>query len=108
MNLSISVKTNYKIYKHKYRYYMRTRDVASILGVKQQYEFNRNIKQEFMDDKIILKGKSTEPFRTEDDCERTTFINVSDLILFLEAGNINHKFNIDKRNFLITYLKNLV
>lgn len=71
-------------------HYMRTREVAQLIGVKQQYEFNADIKRS-IGVKAILKGEDTRDFRGQDDDKRTTFINIKKLIVFLQCGEINHK-----------------
>ena len=79
-----------EVIAHENEYYMRTREVAQVLGVKQQYEFNADIKRS-LGSKAILKGEDTLDFRGIDDTDKTTFINIKKLIIFLQCGEINHK-----------------
>lgn len=108
MELIIPIKTQYKIFESNNRRYMRTRDLAHILEVKQPFEFTSNIKKEFMDESVILKGSITKSFRDVEDSDRTTFIDIDDALLMLEYGEFKHKINKDRKHFMITYLKNLV
>lgn len=90
------------------KYFMRTREVAGVLGVKQPFEFTANIKR-VMGDNVILSGDKTEVFRNEiDDDGRTTFISTRDLYRFLCIGEINHKMIpskvIELKHELIAYL----
>lgn len=106
--LTLHTERDYEVIKYINKFYMRTRDLANILYVKNPMEFTKNIKREFGKDSVILKGKRTEKFRKEDDTARTTFVEVKDALLFLECGKISHKMNVEKKQYLIKCLKTLL
>lgn len=106
--MNIPLKTNYKIYEGLNKYYMRTIDVASILGILQPFAFTFQIRSEFKNDKVILKGDDTKSFRSKDDSSRATFIQIEDLYLFLTECKIKHRINQDRKEYLLTYLENLI
>jgi hypothetical protein len=91
MTLNTKRQLEVNLFEVNGRYYVRTREVAGVLGVKQPFEFTANIKR-VLGDKVILSGDKTETFRdtTEDD-NRTTFISTKDLFRFLYCGDICHK-----------------
>lgn len=84
---------------HEKNMYVRTREVAQVLGVKQQFEFTANIRRE-MGAKVILNGERTKGFRCAGDTEKTTFINIIDLYKFLKYYTINHKIIQSKKEEL--------
>ena len=63
--------------------YIRTKDLAGLLKIKQQYEFTSHIKKT-LGEFAIKKGAQTLPFRSENDCSRTTFLSIPDAINYLE------------------------
>ena len=92
-----------EVISHEGKHYMRTREVAQILGVKQQYEFNADIKRN-LGSRGLLKGEDTLDFRGLDDTDRTTFIEIKKLIMFLQCGEINHKMIQGKKEEMIEAL----
>lgn len=93
--------------QHNGGIYLRTNEVSDILGIKQKYEFTSGIKESLGD--IILKGESTEDFRTSSDDSRTTFISGKDLLRYLKSGTyIGHKMISEKRYELIKVLEGIV
>lgn len=106
--LTLQVQREYEVVKHINKFYMRTRDIANLLEIKQPMELTANIKREFGRDSVILKGKRTEKFRKGDDTARTTYIEIKDAVLFLECGIIKHKMNNDAKQYLIKCLKTLL
>lgn len=84
--------------------FMRIREIAGVLGVKQQYEFTSDIKKTIGKNKV-LNGDDTVEFRTQDDERRTVFINTKDLLLYLLNGtNIPHKIIPSKKEEMINEL----
>lgn len=94
-----------EVIEHEGKYYARTRELAYLLGVKQQYELNADIKEYSHD--YILNYKNTEDFRTCEDEPRTTFIELKNFLRYLESGAIAHKMIGSKRDELVRYLKSL-
>lgn len=88
------------------RWYARTRDIAWLLGIKQQFEFTSDIKRALGED-VILKYERTEPFRFKGDVPRTTYIEITDVIKFLNSSSIHHKMLIEKKDEFIRELKKL-
>ena len=71
-----------KLFHHNGKCYVRTRDAASLLGIKQPFQFVACCK-EFLGENAILKGTDTESFRDGEDSSRVTFIEISDLLDYL-------------------------
>lgn len=58
-------------------YYVRTREIADLFGIKQPFQFNTFLKKHSK----VLTDKQTEKFRDKNiDSSRTTFIKLSDLL----------------------------
>ena len=106
MNKFFPVKKELRIEKIEYNneIYVRTKEVAVFLGVKQPFEFNSAIKN--WSRTAILKGKDTEDFRNTTDEARTTFINIKDMIKFLEQGLIPHKMEQSSKEKVLVAFKN--
>lgn len=84
--------------------YVRTKDVANVIGIKQPFEFNKQIR-ESLGIEAILKGDRTIKFRTAGlDTNRTTFISVDNLIKFFKVGTLRLRFEIKKLNELLEEL----
>ena len=87
--------------------YFRTREIAEVLNFKQPFELVKNIRAQ-MGVETILKGDRTSDFRDAvKDTERTTFISINDLILFLTYYNPKQKCSITQKMTLLKELKNL-
>ena len=78
------------VYPHDGKYYFKTNDVAALLGIKQQFQFTKNIK-EMLGTNAILKYKKTEAFRDPADEARTTFIEGKDLYFILVNSDIKFR-----------------
>lgn len=87
--------------------YFRTREVAQVLGVKQQFEFNADIKRA-LGVNAILKGEDTLGFRKEEDTDRTTFVGIMNLFVFLTKGEIHHKMIEGAKDALCDELARLI
>lgn len=74
------------------RYFFKTREVAVLLGIKQPFQFNADIK-EMLGKDAILKGHYTELFRNPDDNKRVTFIDGENLLYILENSSVRFKNN---------------
>lgn len=100
------IKKELRIEKIEYmgEVYVRTKEVASFLGVKQPFEFNGDIRR--WNGAVILKGQATENFRGQDDEARTTFITIRDMVRFLEQGTINHKISWEYKNAVLDVFMN--
>ena len=88
-----------EVISHEGKYYMRTREVAQILGVKQQYEFNADIKRN-LGSRGLLKGEDTLDFRGLDDTDRTTFIEFKKLIKSARDSALSFKESVSEINFI--------
>lgn len=93
------------VVEYEGKYYARTRELASFLGVKQQYELNADIKRVSSD--YILNYDKTKDFRQADDEPRTTYIELINFLEYLENCVIIHKMILGKKFELIQYLKRL-
>ena len=71
-----------KVFHHNGKHYVRTRDAADLLGMKQPFQFTAYCR-EFLGENAILKGNDTESFRDGEDSPRVTFIEISDLLDYL-------------------------
>lgn len=106
IQLPIVVTHNVKVVEYSKVSYVRTRDIADALGVKQPFEFTSNIR-ESLGGHVILSGEDTKEFRGGTDNTRTPYIKVVDMIEFLERGVLKHKTNGTRKdiiNVLQTYM----
>ncbi len=71
-----------KVYCHNGKQYVRTRDAADLLGMKQPFQFTANCRQ-LMGEGSILNEEKTEAFRGKEDSGRVTFIEINDLLDYL-------------------------
>lgn len=78
--------------QHEGEYYLKTRDVAQLLGIKQPFQFVANIKK-ILGKESVLNGVKTEEFRGKEDDYRTTFINGKDLLHFFTVTQQQYKQN---------------
>ena len=92
VQLPIVVTHNVKVVEHENISYVRTRDIADALGVKQPFEFTSDIR-ETLGGQVVLNGEDTKDFRSGTDNARTPYVKVSDMIKFIEQGIINHRTN---------------
>ena len=90
--LPIIVTHNVKVVTYNHVSYVRTRDIADALGIKQPFEFTSNIRK-IMGGHVVLSGEDTKEFRCEEDNTRTPYVRVSDMIDFLSKGVLYHKTN---------------
>lgn len=72
--------------------YVRTRDVSDALGIKQPFQFTKDIR-EAMGGHVILQGEDIKDLRDATDNARTPYIKVVDMIEYLEADMLGHKTN---------------
>lgn len=64
------------------RWYVRTREIADALGIKQVYEFNSFLKKHGK----VLKGETTEDFRKKNiDTSTTTFMRFEEIYRILST-----------------------
>lgn len=97
--LPIIVKHNVRVVEHEFISYVRTRDIADALGVKQPFEFTSDIRKS-LGGHSVLSGEDTRAFRHEEDNSRTTYTKVLDMIQFLKTGTMNHKTNGTKQDII--------
>lgn len=90
--LPVMVEHRIRIVEHERMSYVRTRDISDILGIKQPFQFTKDIR-EAMGGYVILQGEDTKELRDATDNTRTPYIKVADMIEYLEAGIPNHKTN---------------
>lgn len=76
-------------------YYLRTRDVANYIGVKQPFAFTEDIKDVLGYEKI-LKYEDAAGFRQKEDLPTTTFISARDLYTYL-IGVENKKYKTNNK-----------
>lgn len=79
-----------KVYNRLGKPYFRTRDVAALLGLKQQFQFTSDCK-EFLGEHCILKGRDTEEFRSAEDSASVTFISATDLLDYLLNDSTHYR-----------------
>lgn len=79
-----------RVYVYKDRCYFRTRDVAALLGIKQPFQFTSDCK-EILGEASIKKGEDTIHFRLEEDNNKVTFIEASDLQTVLQNERIQEQ-----------------
>lgn len=103
VQLPIIVTHNVKVVEYENISYVRTRDIADALGIKQPFEFTSDIRK-VLGGHTVLSGEDTKEFRGGTDNSRTPYVKVSDMIEFLERGVLNHKTNGTRKN-VITVLQ---
>ena len=90
--LPVMVEHRIRIVEHERVNYVRTRDVSDALGIKQPFQFTKDIR-EAMGGHVILQGEDIKELRDATDNARTPYIRVVDMIEYLEAGMLGHKTN---------------
>ena len=98
-----------KVYTDKSGHeYLKIRDVAAVLGVKQPFEFTADLKLRLTPD-AIKSGRNLIDLTPVDDSLRATYITLLDLYRFLDCGGEwKCKMNLTKKRELITELKKIV
>lgn len=98
-----------KVFPHNGRYYVRTREIADLLGMKQPFQFTADVR-EFLGEGCILNGDDTKPFREEYDTNRVTFIAINDLLEYLVSDNTSYLQTYEKGFYthVIKALQNIV
>lgn len=99
VQLPIIVTHNVKVVEYENISYVRTRDIADALGIKQPFEFTSDIRK-VLGGHTVLSGEDTKEFRGGTDNSRTPYVKVSDMIEFLERGVLNHKTNGTRKNVI--------
>lgn len=95
-----------KIYHYQNNTYLRIKDLARVLGVKQEFEFTNKIR-EIMGYGVILKGPCTACFRGPDDTSRTTFISLLAAYRMLQIPDFNdYILNHETKGLLKNEIKN--
>lgn len=87
MKIYVSKKTNAR--------YLKTRDVAIVLGIKQPFEFVHDLKNRF-GNKAIKTRRDIPDILPADDSLRATYISVLDLYRYLTCGS-DWKFKMDMK-----------
>ncbi len=90
--LSITVTHTVRIVTHKGVGYVRTRDISDVLGIKQPFEFTKDIR-EALGDEAVLSRDLTQEFRSGEDNARTPYVRVRTMIEVLDKHLYNHKTN---------------
>ena len=108
--LKTSRKIELKIYKDKETGtpYLKVRDVAAVLGIKQPFEFTADIKKKHGPDSIKT-GYDLPHLLNTDDTKRATYVSFKDLYDFLTINpNWKLRMNQAKKAELITELGQFV
>lgn len=98
-----------KVFHYNGKHYVRTRDAADLLGMKQPFQFTAYCR-EFLGENAILKGEDTESFRSAEDSPRVTFIEANDLLNYLLSDTTYYLQTLEKGmcRAVISGLQNLV
>ena len=94
-----------KLFEYEGNKYVRMRELAYLLGIKQPFEFTRTIKQH--SESAILKGVTTKDFRDDIDNNTTIFVNLKELYAFLLDGERVHRLLLPIREMLILELQQI-
>lgn len=78
--LGITRTVKAEILTHNNINYVRTREIADILGVKQPFEFTHHIEEEL--GPVTVRQA---PFATKQDSSRTVFISVNNMLAYMEC-----------------------
>ena len=84
-----------KVYCHNGKRYVRTRDAADLLGMKQPFQFTANCRK-ILGEGSILNEEATETFRGEENNGRVTFIEVNDLYDYLVKDGTHYMQHFEK------------
>lgn len=91
----ITYKKTIDLIMYKDAYYVRVRDIADLLEIKQPFKFYTYLKTKGE----VLTEKKTEPFRDKNiDTGRTIFMKLTELLLILKENEeriskIAHNYN---------------
>ena len=98
-----------KVYTDKAGHeYLKIRDVAAVLGVKQPFEFTADLKAR-LTPSAVKHGKELVDLTPVDDSTKATYITLLDLYRFLDCGGEwKCKMNLDKKRELVAELKEIV
>lgn len=88
------------VFQRNGRFYVKTRDIADLLQIKQPFEFCADLKR-YLGTSCVLKGKDAA-FIYEDDKsqERTTFINITKLLKYLRSADSFHNKMSEKKKVI--------
>ena len=88
--------------------YLKIRDVAAVLGIKQPFEFTSDLKKRLTPD-AIKSAQQLKDLTPVDDTQKAVYISIRDLYRFLDCGGEwKCKMNLAKKRELITELKEMV
>ena len=110
MSIYIHKSTIQRIYsadviEHEESYYVRVSDVAHVLGAKQPFTFSSDIVKFFEGHQVIKTGVATEPFRRTEDTSRTPYIEVRDLVYYLQMAKMGQPLSANNKRRLIAELE---
>ena len=71
------------------RYYVRTRELADVLGLQQPFQFTADIRHKY-GEHMIIAGKKAKSLRSGDENPKTTFISVDDAYLVLTGDRAKY------------------
>lgn len=90
--LSITRTVKAEILTYNNTNYVRTREIADILGVKQPFEFTHHIEEE-LGPVTVRKA----PFASKTDSSRTVFVSVNNMLAYMERKTAReHKVSDDR------------
>ena len=93
------------VIEHEEKYYVRVSDVAHVLGAKQPFTFSSDIVKYFEGNHVIKTGVATEPFRRPDDNARTPYIEVSNIVYYLQTAKMGQPLSANNKRRLIAELE---
>lgn len=101
MKLGVTRTINPSVFLYKKQYYVKTREIAWLLEIKQPFEFVKTLK-EMYGDEVILKGLETESFRDATDNSRTTFVDIETLMDYLERPDARWFHHVNEKKLVQT------
>lgn len=87
LKLGVVRTVNPTIYLFRKKHYVKIREIAWLLEIKQQYDFTKSLKEIYGEDKI-LKGLETQSFRDATDNSKTTFVDLETLQEYFSRPDI--------------------
>ena len=98
-----------KIYKDATKtQYLKVRDVAAVLCIKQPFEFTHDLTMRLGPD-AVKHGIQLKELTPVDDTPRAVYISIVDLYRFLNCGTEwKCKMNLTKKRELVSELKEMV
>lgn len=97
---------------NNHKSYVNGKDLCNFIGIKQPFEFTRNLRNfSNHDDISIISGYKTDSFRPEGESSRTIYYEIEELLRYLITfRDTQRHVSFDKQsiNMVINEFKNII